>query len=206
MLETTAAYIFWWTAYSFLGWCMEVTRNFVLQKKFMNAGFVFGPFCTIYGVGAVAVVVLLRPFEGNPLAVFALSVLITSTVEYTGHWLLKKLFSLSLWDYSDRAFNLRGRICLFNSIAFGILSLLAIYIIQPFLEGLTSTLPSAAVLTVAAVSVAWFAFDLYNSIFAASKRSHILEVAEHYTKNRLGRWQHRMANRLERLQTPRHWL
>lgn len=199
MVETIAKYVFWWVVYSFFGWCIEVIRNYSLTKKFVNAGFVFGPFCTIYGVGALAVIILLRPLHDNPLAVFVLAAIIASVIEFIGHWILEKFFSLTLWDYSDRFMNLQGRICLFNSMMFGLLSLAAIYIVQPGLEKLTAWLPVWLVVGVAALAALWFIFDVLNSSIAAVKRGSILSNAENYRRKKMGRLHHGLAKRFGRL-------
>lgn len=174
-------------------------RGLVQEHKFLNAGFVFGPFCTVYGFGGLAVVVILQPLGSSPLLVLALSVVIASAIEYVGHWLLDKLFSLSLWDYSGRFCNLHGRICLMNSLAFGVLSLIALYGVQPLLAKMTASLPPQVIYVVALGSAVWFVYDLLGSMFVASRIDHILSEADRYRRTRHGRLHHRMAKRYKQL-------
>ncbi len=170
--------------YSFLGWLIEVMLNLVLQRRLVSPGFVFGPFCPVYGFGGVIAALLLSPLSQNILAVFAFGVIITSVVEHTGHWLLEKLYSLKLWDYSYRKLNLNGRICMLNSLLFGILAVLVVYIVQPFVVNLTANLPRGFVIAIATGSASWFVFDVINSMFRTPRASHVIANVERLRQRR----------------------
>ena len=155
--------------YSFLGWIAEVLYVFAQTQKLTNRGFLTGPFLPIYGIGAIALVLLIEPYVKNPFLVFVASVLVTSAIEYVGSLILDKMFHISLWDYHGRRFNLNGRICLQNSLGFGALGLLLIYVIHPFANTLLNGLPQAA-----AIAVAWALFgiilvDAANSITSLAR-------------------------------------
>jgi uncharacterized membrane protein len=117
--------------YSFLGWVVETVFCSIGEKKFVNRGFLDGPFCPIYGTGALAVVFLVFPFHNNLLLFFIASIVITSIVEYFTSYFFEKFFNVGWWNYSDKPFNIHGRICLLYSIYWGILSVLALSIIHP---------------------------------------------------------------------------
>ena len=119
--------------YSLLGWACESTYCSIPAKRFINRGFLNGPFCPVYGVGALLVIFLLRPFTQNLLVLFVFGVLVTSVLEYITGFLLEKLFHTTWWDYSKRKFNIKGRVCLRNSLLFGVLSVLLLHFINPFL-------------------------------------------------------------------------
>ena len=78
--------------YSLLGWACESTYCSIPAKRFINRGFLNGPFCPVYGVGALLVIFLLRPFTQNLLVLFVFGVLVTSVLEYITGFLLEKLF------------------------------------------------------------------------------------------------------------------
>lgn len=126
-------YIALFLIYSFLGWLMEVIICFPDNKKFVNRGFLIGPVCPIYGFGCLLIVSLLSKYKGDPLTLFCMAVIICSILEYITSYIMEKLFKTRWWDYSDRRFNLNGRVCLANLVWFGVLGLLMIYIINPFL-------------------------------------------------------------------------
>ena len=120
--------------YSIIGWIVETFHCFFLTKKFVNRGFLIGPYCPIYGIGCICIIELLRKYLGDPLVLFILSALICSIDEYVISYIMEKLFKNRWWDYSDKKFNINGRICLQNSIIFGFLAFLVVYIVNPPIE------------------------------------------------------------------------
>ncbi|MBP5426298.1 MAG: putative ABC transporter permease [Clostridiales bacterium] len=128
-------YIALFLAYAILGWCMEVVVKFVEYKRFINRGFLIGPYCPIYGMGALLITFLLDRFKERPVVVFILGLLVASVLEYITSWAMEKMFHARWWDYSNDKFNINGRVCLETMIPFGILGLLIIYILNPVLIG-----------------------------------------------------------------------
>lgn len=124
------------TAYSFLGWLSESIFCSVPARKFINRGFLNGPLCPVYGFGALLVVSMLTPFKDNLMILFVIAVILTSTLEYLTAIALETLFHTKYWDYSKHRFNIQGRVCLDNSLLFGLLSVLAVVVLQPTLMGL----------------------------------------------------------------------
>lgn len=124
-------YILYFYIYSFFGWLVESIYCSALEQKIINRGFLNGPICPVYGVGALVVILGLYPYKDNIVAVFLLSIILTSTVEYITGTILEKIFKTSWWDYSKHKFNIQGKVCLLNSILFGILSVIIIEIVHP---------------------------------------------------------------------------
>ena len=104
--------------YIFLGWICETAFCSIAARKFINRGFLSGPFCPIYGFGAMMILLCFSHYQNDLAALFLFSMVGTSVLEYITSFLLEKLFHLSLWDYSGRKWNLNGRICLRNSLLF----------------------------------------------------------------------------------------
>ena len=113
---------------------MEVILKSIENKKFINRGFLIGPICPIYGYGWLFIIILLKRFTSNIFILFLSSILVCSVLEYMTSLVMEKLFKARWWDYSKRKFNLNGRICLNTMIPFGILGIIMMYIINPFLE------------------------------------------------------------------------
>ena len=90
-----------------------------------------GPWCPIYGVGAVFISLLLSRHAEDPLAVFGLAILICGILEYSASYMLEKIFHARWWDYSTKKFNLNGRVCADTLLPFGLLGLLLVYAITP---------------------------------------------------------------------------
>lgn len=98
--------LWYFTIYSFLGWCSEVIFATVTTGKFVNRGFLNGPVCPIYGFGMSLVLLVLLPFSDNIPLLFIGGALLTSAIELVGGWALKKFFHTTWWDYSNQPFTL----------------------------------------------------------------------------------------------------
>ena len=130
--------------YSITGWIIEVIATYPDTKCFVNRGFLIGPYCPIYGNCAIAMIFLLHNVT-NPILLFVLSILICSVGEYVTSYTMEKIFHARWWDYSKNKFNLNGRICLVNSLAFGVLGFLLIKFVNPFVVGLITNLSPAMI-------------------------------------------------------------
>ena len=120
--------------YSIAGWVLESVFRSFCEKKIINTGFLNGPFCPIYGIGTIIMLLFLKKFQNNLFILFIISFLVLSVWEYLVGVLLEKIFKTKYWDYSDQKININGRVCLFNSICWGILGVLFIKYIHPFVE------------------------------------------------------------------------
>lgn len=127
--------------YSLLGWTMESVYCSVLQRRWINRGFLHLPLCPIYGVGVLIMVNFFSPFTGNPLLFYVMATVVMSAWEYLVGWLLEVTTHMKYWDYSNRKFNLKGRICLVNCLWWGVAAYLAIFWIHPATEQLFAAIP-----------------------------------------------------------------
>lgn len=150
--------------YSFIGWIAEIIYAYCDEHKFINRGFLIGPYCPIYGVGLVLIVILLKRFIDSPLALFVLAMVICMALEYVTSFIMEKLFGARWWDYSNKRFNINGRICLELGIPFGIGGIIVMYIVNPFIEGLLLKLGSNANIISASVLAVIFIVDLIISL------------------------------------------
>lgn len=146
--------------YSFLGWVCETIYCSILAKKFINRGFLNGPFCPIYGFGALILLKILGQVPHQVILVFLAGVLITTALEYFTGYLLEKLFHAKWWDYSQNKFNFRGRICLLNSILFGLMAVALIFSINPAADNLITSIQRTVRLFISAGFMIYFAADL----------------------------------------------
>lgn len=120
--------------YSIIGWIMEVIVTLPDTKKFVNRGFLIGPYCPIYGTGFLGITLLLEKYMAHPIGLFFLIIVLCSAIEYITSLIMEKLFKARWWDYSNRLLNIDGRVCLTNSLAFGFLGMIALYYINPHVE------------------------------------------------------------------------
>lgn len=130
---------------------MEVTQGYVRHKKFVNRGFLIGPYCPIYGYGAISMTLLLKGYANDPIVLFVMAIVICSILEYITSFVMEKLFKIRWWDYSNRKFNINGRICLETMIPFGILGCLMIYFVNPFMFAIIDMIPSNLINIIAVI-------------------------------------------------------
>lgn len=155
--------------YSFVGWCAEVILGFIIHKKFINRGFLLGPYCPIYGCGMMLIVFLLKDYTDNFLVLFILSMVICLVLEYITSYLMELIFKARWWDYSDKKFNINGRVCLEYALLFGIGGTIVMYIVHPFVMNIVSKFSGLILLIVGSILLVGFIIDNIISFDAISK-------------------------------------
>ena len=163
---------------SFLGYVAEVIKCSINYKKLVNRGFLFGPICPIYGVGFVLITWLLTKYQNDLLALFLLGALITSAVEYYTSYILEVIFHNRWWDYSYRKDNINGRICLKNSILFGIGTCVIIKIINPFIFSFHDLVSDKFIIILETIFLFIFIVDMIFSCIIAYNLRHRIIIAE----------------------------
>lgn len=153
------------TVYSFLGWLCETVYCSVGQRKFVYRGFLNGPVCPIYGFGALLVLFFLMDVKDNLLALFTAGMVVTTVLEYLTSFLMEKLFHAKWWDYSNKPFNIHGRVCLLNSVLFGMLAVLLAHFVAPAVDRLTNLTPAWLLPWVAGTVLVLFVADTVASVF-----------------------------------------
>lgn len=142
---------FWFILYSIIGWVYESLLCSVSERKLINRGFLNGPYCPIYGFGAVLVILVLGRIN-NVFLLFVLGAVLTCSLEYMTSFLMEVLFHARWWDYSQRKFNINGRICLEGALIFGAFSTVLVKLIHPAMIRYTNLIPN-------------FTFHLMSALF-----------------------------------------
>jgi len=163
-MEVFSLYFILFLIYSFIGWIIEVGNFLVLDKKFVNRGFMIGPYCPIYGYSAIIMIFYLNQYKDNVLTVFLLAVFVCSFMEYVVSFIMEKLFNARWWDYSDRKFNINGRVCLINAVLFGLLGVALVYFVNPFLSGLLDNINATALNIICIIWLIVFISDFIISM------------------------------------------
>jgi uncharacterized protein len=130
--------------YSFMGWVIEVAYRSATQRQLINAGFLYGPFVPLYGLGAICIILLEYLIHAWPLPVkFATYGFVLTIIEYFTSFIFEKVFKLKLWDYTDNKFNIHGRVCLLFSMLWAVTATTFVIFIHPvFLSYVQSLQPS----------------------------------------------------------------
>ena len=145
--------------YSFIGWIIEVIDIKIETKKLVNRGFLMGPYCPIYGWGGTLMSILLKNYVNDPLVLFLVAMVICSLLEYTTSYLMEKIFNARWWDYSNKKFNINGRVCLETMIPFGLLGCFLMYLLNPFLLNILKNIPHIILTIIAIILFIIFLID-----------------------------------------------
>ena len=155
--------------YSISGWLMEVVAVGIEKRKFINRGFFIGPYCPIYGFSALIMLFLFKDYTNDPFVLFIMTAFVCTFFEYITSFIMEKLFKARWWDYSHKTFNINGRVCLENSVIFGLLGLALITIINPFVTNFLSNLPHMVIIYVSSILLVAFIVDNIVSFNIISK-------------------------------------
>lgn len=163
--------------YGFMGWVMETTLFSINEKKFVNRGFLNGPICPVYGVGMILIILFLFPLRDNLILLFFVGGLVATLLEFFTGWLLETLFHARWWDYSHKRFNLKGYITLSNSLAWCLLCVLMIHVVEPVINRLIHKVPDSLVNPILYGLMIVFLIDCVGSVMAAiSLRKTLIKI------------------------------
>ena len=174
--------------YCVIGYISEVIFVRIVDKKWINRGFLMGPYLPIYGVGAMLIIFLLNGYYNDPFVIFVFSFIICSLVEYTTSVLLEKIFKTRWWDYSYRKYHINGRVCLLNSTLFGLGGLVIVYVINPVMKDFLLNIPFIKIkLSMIIISIV-ISIDLVISTIDAYRvnniAKHLDSIINEYVKNK----------------------
>lgn len=127
--------------YSFVGFVIETTYGAV-RKGLVESrqSFLYGPFCSIYGIGACVMIVCLQKFKKSHNLLFIGGAILGSAVEYIISLIGELIFNIRWWDYSDLPFNINGRICVAFSFFWGVLAMYLLGSFNPKIDKLIDKL------------------------------------------------------------------
>ena len=164
--------LFWF--FSILGWILEVIVCSICDKKLVNRGFLIGPYCPIYGFGSL-IMLFISPFKDYLFVCFIMALTLCSVLEYFASYLMEKLFKVRWWDYSNDAFNINGRICLRNAIAFGALGVIFTRYLDPLYYDLINSLNDSTIKIIAIITAVITTIDILVSFNAMSSIKNIIK-------------------------------
>ncbi len=157
-MQKKLSYIFLaFLAYAVLGWCYEVVLEvFIYRWGFSNRGFLFGPYCPVYGFGALLLLFCLNGVKNqkkwySPILVFLGTVFLTTALELATSYAMEAVIGHWQWDYTKYAIQFDGRIALNPSIRFGLGGLFFLYGVQPVLEKIAAKLGEKVCVRLASV-------------------------------------------------------
>ena len=156
---------------SFGGWVYETIYCSVVEGEFTKRGFLFGPTCPIYGIGALAVWLVLGQIS-NPFIVFIIGGFLATVIEYSTGLFLERRFKKKWWDYSMFKFNLHGRICPQASAVFGAFSVTSVFVLVPAMLNILMIFSKHTVSVVAFIVVTLYFLDTVASLLWNGPTTH----------------------------------
>lgn len=136
--------IIYFVFYSFIGFLLETifglfSKGVIESRK----SFLFGPFCAIYGIGAILMILSLNKLKDRPILLFLLGGIIGTIAEYGMSYICEKIFHFIWWDYSGYFLNINGRVCLYFSVMWGALAVILIKYVNPFFNKILERISEA---------------------------------------------------------------
>lgn len=160
--------------YSFLGWLMETCYCSILEHRLVDRGFLYGPICPIYGAGVLLMILFFTPLKHSLILFYLTAVVVMTAWEYFVAWILETTTHVRYWDYSRYRFNIKGRVCLWVALVWGVLSYLVIFWIQPAVEGIYQIIPGWLVTTLCVALLVLLVVDAALTIRHLALVSHLV--------------------------------
>lgn len=164
---TLIQWLFFFYAYCFFGWCFESAYVSLKSRRFVNRGFMRGPFLPLYGTGGIMMLLVSMPFADNIFLMYLAGCVGATLLEYITGVLMEALFKVRYWDYSNQKFNFQGHICLGSSLAWGGLTIFMTEILHKTVERLALMIPSTILMVVTLLLTCYIVSDFTLSFKAA---------------------------------------
>lgn len=172
--------------YSIIGFFMETvyaifTKGLIESRK----SFLYGPFCIVYGLAAIILILSLNKIKGQKVKLFIYGMILGCMVEYITSYIGETICHIKWWDYSDAFLNINGRTCLYYAVIWGFLSIILIEKVNPFFDNIISNILSKDSINIAKLTtfsiIAFMIFDAGISIYAID--NFLLRVSQNYNIN-----------------------
>lgn len=161
-----------------MGWVVESIYMSLCNRKLTNRGFMSSPICPIYGVGALTVYFILRPLDGNYIALYFAGCILATLLELVTGYLMRFLFGAVWWDYRDKPLNFDGLVCLESTLAWGLYTVLMFAFLQKFVVRIVDSYSYSTGAIVGTVAIIVFGFDFLVHLYSARKGSLSEGIAE----------------------------
>ena len=127
--------LIYFIVYSIMGFFLETIFAICTKGTFESRqSFLYGPFCIVYGIGAISLIITLNRYKDNNVKLFLYGMLVGCTVEYFTSYIGELIMHVKWWDYSNDFLNIHGRTCLFYAICWGVLTIPLIKHINPYVD------------------------------------------------------------------------
>ncbi|MBQ8903610.1 MAG: putative ABC transporter permease [Oscillospiraceae bacterium] len=167
-----------------IGWVIESSIESLYRRRFINRGFLNGPYIPIYGFGGMTILICCMPFQHNGFLVYIVGVLSCTALEFFVGWVMETIFQKQFWDYSMLKFTYKNRISLIPSLFWGLLSLFLVYVLFGPVDKLVSFVSEEFAVIYDAVFIVVMTVDIIISI---SRHIHYKEYLKKFTPEKAKR-------------------
>ncbi len=164
--------------YSFFGWIFESVYVSLRKRRWVNRGFLLGPFLPIYGGGAVMMLFVSEPFKSNLILTYFAGAVGATLLELVTGMVMESIFKVRYWDYSDRKYNYKGYICLESAVLWGFFTIAMNQAVHPALLRLLAAVPALPLHVVFGIVSVFLVFDIISSVKEALDLRDMLEKME----------------------------
>lgn len=171
---TIIQWLFFFYFYCFLGWVFESVYVSLKNRKFVNRGFMRGPFLPIYGSGGIMMLVVSMPFRENLVLTYIAGCIGATVLEFVTGTIMEALFKVRYWDYSKQKFNYKGHICLSSTLAWGFLTIFMTVFLHKGVEKVILSIPEQVVTLLTMILTFYITVDFALSFKAAMDLREIL--------------------------------
>lgn len=154
----------WFIIYSMIGWFYETMYCFLTSGVFRNRGFLFGPFCPIYGLSMLLMLLICYDSNISFLGLFFKCAFVATAMEFVTSIWMERIFNRRWWDYSNMPLNINGRICLGATLLFGILGAVIIRYVHPAIERFINRVSNETMFIVGRIVLIVFLYDIVLTI------------------------------------------
>ena len=164
--------------YSFFGWIFESVYVSLRKRRWVNRGFLLGPFLPIYGGGAVMMLFVSEPFKSNLILTYFAGAVGATLLELVTGMVMESIFKVRYWDYSDRKYNYKGYICLESAVLWGFFTIAMNQAVHPAPLRLLAAVPALPLHVVFGIVSVFLVFDIISSVKEALDLRDMLEKME----------------------------
>lgn len=167
-----------------IGWVIESSIESLYRRRFINRGFLNGPYIPIYGFGGMTILICCMPFQHNGFLVYIVGVLSCTALEFFVGWVMETIFQKQFWDYSMLKFTYKNRISLIPSLFWGLLSLFLVYVLYGPVDKLVSFVSAEFAMIYDLIFIIVMTVDIIISI---SRHIHYKEYLKKFTPEKAKR-------------------
>ncbi|MDR2932644.1 MAG: putative ABC transporter permease [Oscillospiraceae bacterium] len=177
LYSTFSELVLYFFLYGFIGWIVDTTAASVKTRKFVNRGFLQGPFCPVYGFGAIAILSVTIPFSPSWGLVFLAAVLISFAIWTFSTWFSNKVLQ---WQYIPYLWMMSAKNLIIFTLLFGGTGLLGVYVVHPTLRRFVGVLEPSYQRVLASVLIVFFVLDFLYSLDLAAGLGERLKKLKQY--------------------------